>query len=258
MKGPTCLNISGYRFFLIILCVVFTLHSCQDKHKSEEKALTSSQTSLIDLCPKYGTDKCADRHNFIEFYQALFEPIKDSVTNVLEIGILNARSHLMWQEYFVNAEIYGIDINDCSRYDSLGIKTFIADQSNRIDLAAFTDRFPGPYDIIIDDGGHHMDQQQISLGYFFKFLKPGGLYIIEDLHTSTPYYYNAYDGFGVDEEASNTTLSMLEKYLIQNIWESKFMTEKELANIQSEIGTVSILRRDNEWRSMMGVLKKID
>lgn len=208
------------------------------------------------MCHKYGTDKCADRHNFIKFYQDLFSPIKDSVTHVLEIGILNARSHLMWQEYFTNAEIYGIDINDCSRYDSTGIKTFIADQSNRSDLSRFIDRSPGPFDIIIDDGGHHMDQQQISLGFMFKYLKPGGIYIIEDLHTSTPFYYNSYDGFGVDAGAENTTLLMLEKYLSNNGWESKYLTGEELSYLATHIDYLSIKRRNNKWRSMMAVIYK--
>src|SRR5262249_19201573 len=37
------------------------------------------------------------------------------------------------------------------------------------------------FDLIIDDGSHRPDHQQITFGFFFKKLKTGGLYFIEDL-----------------------------------------------------------------------------
>jgi predicted O-methyltransferase YrrM len=40
------------------------------------------------------------------------------------------------------------------------------------------------YDLIVDDGGHSMKQQQASLEGLWDALKPGGVYIIEDLLTS--------------------------------------------------------------------------
>jgi hypothetical protein len=40
----------------------------------------------------------------------------------------------------------------------------------------------GPFDVVIDDGGHTMKQQIVSFASMWKFIKPGGLYIIEDLH----------------------------------------------------------------------------
>jgi hypothetical protein len=44
-----------------------------------------------------------------------------------------------------------------------------------------SDRF---FDIIVDDGGHTMAQQTTSLVHLLRKVKSGGLYIIEDLHTS--------------------------------------------------------------------------
>ena len=41
----------------------------------------------------------------------------------------------------------------------------------------------GDFDMIIDDGGHTMEQMQISLNYLWDQVKPGGLYVIEDLHS---------------------------------------------------------------------------
>jgi hypothetical protein len=34
---------------------------------------------------------------------------------------------------------------------------------------------------VVDDGSHNPRHQQVSLGFFFKYVKPGGLYFIEDL-----------------------------------------------------------------------------
>ena len=51
------------------------------------------------------------------------------------------------------------------------------------------------FDIIVEDGGHSMRQQQISLTFLFGYLKPGGLYFLEDLLTSfwnIPFFQDAY------------------------------------------------------------------
>jgi hypothetical protein len=50
---------------------------------------------------------------------------------------------------------------------------------------------PSADDIIIDDGGHTMSQQQISLKTMMLQLNDGGIYVIEDLHTS---YWPEYNG----------------------------------------------------------------
>ena len=42
----------------------------------------------------------------------------------------------------------------------------------------------GEFDVIIDDGSHRPMHQQISLVSLYPHLKPGGQYIIEDLHVA--------------------------------------------------------------------------
>ena len=49
----------------------------------------------------------------------------------------------------------------------------------------------GPIDILIDDGGHTQRQQRISFEHLFKQIKPNGVYLCEDTHTS---YWNTYGG----------------------------------------------------------------
>jgi len=40
------------------------------------------------------------------------------------------------------------------------------------------------FDVIVDDGGHTMNQQMTSLQILWKAVRPGGIYFIEDLETS--------------------------------------------------------------------------
>jgi len=61
----------------------------------------------------------------------------------------------------------------------------------------------------IDDGGHTMDQQITSLSYLWSAVKPGGLYVIEDLQTS---YWEA---FGGNPPGGSSTRQTTMKYLYQ-------------------------------------------
>jgi hypothetical protein len=108
---------------------------------------------------------------------------------LLEIGVAEGGSLFTWHEYFPTAEICGIDINSqCQQYEEENIKVFIGDQSDAAFLNS-VNQAGGPFDIIIDDGGHKMTQQITSFKTLFPLLQDGGFYVIEDLHTS---YWPAY------------------------------------------------------------------
>ena len=90
--------------------------------------------------------------------------------------------------------------------------------------------FGSDFDIIIEDGGHTMLQQQVTLGFMFKNLKSGGLFVIEDLHTSyfAPFAYNK-------TNTKNTTLNMLQEYINHKVINSDFITEEEKEYLLSNI-----------------------
>jgi hypothetical protein len=130
---------------------------------------------------KYDTDKF--NHGYIPVYKKFFSKLKN-ITSFLEIGIHQGESLRYFHDYFENAVIYGLDINDSKCFENERIKTFICNQEDPQGLEKFLEVVNCEFDIIIDDGGHTMKQQQTSFGILFKKLKSGGLYIIEDLHTS--------------------------------------------------------------------------
>ena len=143
---------------------------------------------LHDLMAKYGSDKAP--HEFCEFYESFFAPVRLDVKSVLEIGVADGASIRGWLDYFPNAQVYGLDAprDAVGRYgDSANwpvgsgrFLAFIGDQANRGDLGRLVEH--GPWDIVIDDGGHTMEQQQVSLGVLFPHTRM--FYVVEDLHTS--------------------------------------------------------------------------
>lgn len=65
-------------------------------------------------------------------------------------------------------------------------------------------------DFIIDDGSHYPDHQLLTFQYFFEHgLKPGGVYIIEDIEQNYWYQgesYGFFHSFGKDHPKSVITV----------------------------------------------------
>ena len=207
---------------------------------------------LTKLADRYGTDKGSDGHCFTEVYEYFFYPIKYNARKICEIGIDEGASLKMFRDYFPHAVYYGIDIIDSSWFNSDVTKTFIADQASREQLKDFIDTYGGDFEVILDDGGHTMEQQQISFGYLFEYLKQGGYYIIEDVHTSLP---ELYDRFGVEENEENTTLTMINSFIRSGKIKSKYMTIEEENYLTAHIEYCSLLSR-NSGRSITCIFKK--
>ena len=156
--------------------------------------------NLHDLGLKYKTDK-AHYHNFTQIYDDTLKHLIGENINFLEIGVEHGFSLKMWDEFFQNANIFGADIDDKSFLDDKNIKTFKVNQESYIELMSL----PGDLDVIVDDGGHTMLQQQITFKTLFdKKLKNGGYFILEDLHTSKKPYYHTHGS-----NDNNNTLKLL-------------------------------------------------
>jgi len=201
------------------------------------------------------TDKGIHFHYFTEIYEHIFFPLKDTPIKIFEIGIWMGGSLNLWQDYFPYATIYGIDIVDKSELNTEKIKTFVADQANREQLQSFVDKYGSDFDIILDDGGHTMEQQQISLGYLFKHVKGGGYYIIEDVHTSLPEYY-PHPHYGVEENKNNSTLRMINNFIKNARIESKYLTLEEENYLNTNIEYCNLFFRNNDHHSITCIMKK--
>jgi glycosyltransferase involved in cell wall biosynthesis len=203
---------------------------------------------LTRLANAYGSDKGTrkvyrwdgDRHYYTRIYTEYFKQLRGHEITLLEVGIGAGPSLRMWYSYFPKAKIIGLDIGDHADKNNDRVMTFVADQSNRSDLRRAMQSIDCQLDVIIDDGGHYMNQQQISLGFLFPWLKSGGLYIIEDLHTSywpSNGHYAVYDNQPIDVnlERSNTTLKMVRDFIRNGHLYSEYLTPEEIQYLNSTI-----------------------
>lgn len=136
---------------------------------------------LNDLALKYGTDKNMGHHGFTQYYERHFEHLRNEEINLLEIGVKDGASLRMWRDYFYKGQIAGLDIDPaCKKYKDDRIHIWIGSQQN-IELLKL---MGGPNDIIIDDGSHKWKDQIETFETLFPLMNKGGIYVIEDLHTS--------------------------------------------------------------------------
>lgn len=148
--------------------------------------------SLLDkLAIIRGTDKSSQIHNYCVKYEKYLPFKRTDELKVLEIGVLDGSSLKMWSDYFIFSEIIGIDINkQCKEYEEGRIKVEIGSQNNKYFLNEIGEKYQ-MFDMILDDGSHINSDVIFSFEHLFKYVKPGGLYIVEDTETS---YWNEYGG----------------------------------------------------------------
>lgn len=151
---------------------------------------------LDELAIQFNTDKGPQDHNYTKIYDRLFSSLKNDSISFLEIGFFHGQSARMWDAYFKNAKnLDFIDIthNAYSHFYNLSDRCTLSMVNQEIpeELSNFMASRTEGYDIIIDDGGHTMNQQIVSFKCLFPYLKKGGIYIIEDLHTA---YFNSFGG----------------------------------------------------------------
>ncbi|WP_137125363.1 class I SAM-dependent methyltransferase [Roseomonas sp. HF4] len=146
--------------------------------------MNTELASLDDLGLMYGTDKASRGHGYLATYERFLSPLRFRPLQILEIGVKEGASVRMWRDYFVNARVIGFDIVPAvQRFAEPRIAIEIGDQSSSDDLAALCSKH-GPFDLIVEDGSHYWGHQIFSLEKLFPELKPGGIYIMEDIQTS--------------------------------------------------------------------------
>lgn len=136
--------------------------------------------SLAQIYEKYSSNDGGDKgtiHSYIDFYEK--EMNKKQNITMLEIGIQFGYSIKMWEEYFLDSQVYGIDINIKSIIFKDLKNAILCDATNKEHVEKnFRDI---NFDYIIDDGSHLVKDQIQSFELFFPKIKKNGKYFIEDI-----------------------------------------------------------------------------
>lgn len=135
-------------------------------------------------------------HSYHIPYCWYFEPIRHLPLRMLEIGMgchhrsVVGLSALMWKQYFGHSlKLWEDNIADCftewiPKHPGVLEGHFVGDQASPEFLKNMVKSIGDPVDIIIDDGGHAAKHQWGSWQILWPLVKPGGLYIVEDLQVS--------------------------------------------------------------------------
>ena len=144
----------------------------------------------------YNSKKICSIHKGVTYFKAYENHMKRFIGKnpvMIEIGIDQGGSLELWNNYFDGeCTIIGIDINDKSdiekKFRENGINNIYCikgDQGN----PNFWDKFLETHgskeiDIVLDDGGHTMQQQKLTFYKLINAISINGLFMCEDLCTS--------------------------------------------------------------------------
>ena len=154
---------------------------------------------LTELMNFYGSDKGgkSNHHNYSNYYSELFFCNRSKIKNFLEVGLgtnnLTVPSNMgangkplaslrAWRDYFLNANIYGADIDKNILKDEDRIKTFYVDQTDPASIKKMFTQINIPkFDVILEDGLHEFNANICFFENSIDYLDESGTYIIEDI-----------------------------------------------------------------------------
>lgn len=141
---------------------------------------------------KHGSDK-ALHHAYHHAYGSLL-PDRDAVKMVMEVGITDGGSMLAWREIFQSAHVVGLDIEPSALQPGPRLEVHLGSQADRgAVLRAATNDGREPerrFDLIVEDAAHRLEYNLLTLFWLWPYLKPGGLYVIEEMQDVNSYEAN--------------------------------------------------------------------
>ena len=197
-------------------------------------------TELDALGTQMKTDKCHEGHNFLSKYEFFLHSWRDKKFCLMELGVFNGSSLMMWSRYFAQAKCIGVDIEArCRAYAGGNREVVIADLGEEENLLQLAKMEP---DVVIDDASHLWSHQIKALIYLWPVLPHGGIYICEDIHTA---YYSEYDDAimsGYDFLAAIARI-VANKYFPRKdkCWSGSMSLDREAEAVAASVELISFL-----------------
>jgi hypothetical protein len=195
------------------------------------------EENLLTQISKSHTGKYSDKwSSYLEIYWQLFAPIRDNDVDVLEIGIQNGGSLEIWAKLFPNSKnLIGFDVHPKCKdltFADPRIKVFVEDAAE-IKAGILVRETSSNLGVVIDDGSHISRDIIRSFLIFFPQLKPGGIYVIEDLHAS---YWSDWQGGISHPESAMQFLKLLADVVNFDHWGIKTNRTELFDMIPATIG----------------------
>src|SRR5215469_2496176 len=147
--------------------------------------MPAAELSLDELGIRTGTDKSRLSHDYLRHYERMMARFRNEAITLIEIGIHKGASLSLWEAYFPHARIIGVDVDPkTSRFARERVTVEIGSQFDADFLRQICAKYSP--DIVIDDGSHIDAHQVFTFRHLFQALKPGGLYIVEDVAYAPP------------------------------------------------------------------------
>ena len=161
-------------------------------------------------------------HAYTKFYESYFKNIKNNKLNIIEIGSYYGNASAALFFYFKNSHIYSADINpDMYLYKSKRVNNFFLNNSEQESLEKNLINKKITFDIIIEDASHMLKDQIITLFMLFKVLKPGGIFVVEEID-----FPEKFLNMRENQEAPDLK-SILKNVLLNRDFYSKYIKDEE-------------------------------
>jgi hypothetical protein len=193
--------------------------------------------------------------HYFDIYHKHLQKFVGRNSHIAEVGVYSGGSLQMWHFYFgPRCTVYGIDCQQaCKAYEDEKTRIFIGDQADRTFWKGFREQVP-ELDVLIDDGGHRGEQQIATLEEILPHLRPGGVYICEDITAPFNRFANYMSGFSTSLNTFHTVAeSVVQPTPLQRSIASihfyPFVTVIEKCS--TEIREFRAPRRGTEWQPFL-------
>ena len=230
-----------YKFILDKFRELFSL----GKNNLDLNEKIDRKTNFDDLFMKFNSDKASKfvinnekiiGHNYSPFYEKHLHKYKNFKNlNILEIGSLRGGATTSFFNYFNKPNIICADINPFQlKIFSKKIRPIFVDTQSENVLRNLSSFLNQELDIVIDDGSHNIKDQMITFSVFFKNLRKGGIYVIED---SSQYLSAKHLNIDNLNFGSKEILLSLKKNFLEQI---RYLSHKDIDILRKMIGNIFV------------------
>ena len=177
----------------------------------------------------------SEGHSYHIYYEKFFSAKKSLDINLLELGAFKGNASAAFYFYFQKCNIISCDLfPDLFLYKSNRIMNFKLDTSSKEEIKKKLPYGDFKFDIIVEDAGHYLKDQIISLFILFKSLKSKGIFVIEELD-----FPDKRDDMNPNKE-SPTLRNILQSAINNQNFDSKYISQEEKNYFLNNFDTINI------------------